>query len=64
MQTNTNQVSPCNNECIIDPVTHFCKGCFRTMEEIIRWSFISSKEQNEILQKVENRKSSLKKKEN
>jgi len=64
MQSTTTPESPCNNECIIDPVTHLCKGCFRTMEEIIRWSFLSSEERNEILQKVEKRKSSLKKEKN
>jgi predicted Fe-S protein YdhL (DUF1289 family) len=64
MQSTISPESPCNNECIIDPVTHLCKGCFRTIEEIIRWSFISDKERNEILLKVEKRKSSPKKEEN
>ncbi|OGV08302.1 MAG: hypothetical protein A3J84_00465 [Ignavibacteria bacterium RIFOXYA2_FULL_37_17] len=61
MQTAATPSSPCNNECIMNPVTHFCQGCFRTIEEIIRWSFISPDEKNEILQKVEIRKISLKK---
>ena len=61
MQTAATTPSPCNNECIMDPVTHFCQGCYRTIEEIIRWSFFSPDEKKEILKKVENRKMSLKK---
>ncbi len=64
MQSDVTVVSPCNNNCIMNPTTNYCNGCFRTIEEIIHWSFISSNEKNEILQIVENRKESLKKEKN
>ncbi len=30
--------SPCTSVCQMDPVTGWCEGCFRTMDEIIQWS--------------------------
>lgn len=54
-----NQVSPCNHNCIIDPDTHLCKGCFRTIDEIIRWQLYSVEEKNKILNKVEIRRDDL-----
>ena len=29
--------SPCIGLCILDPDTGFCKGCYRTIEEIGAW---------------------------
>jgi uncharacterized protein len=30
--------SPCINVCRMDPRTGLCEGCFRTIDEITRWS--------------------------
>jgi len=30
--------SPCISVCRMDPVTQWCQGCFRTLEEIAAWS--------------------------
>jgi predicted Fe-S protein YdhL (DUF1289 family) len=30
--------SPCRNVCKMDPVTCYCEGCLRTIEEIAGWS--------------------------
>ena len=30
--------SPCINVCKMHPKTGLCEGCFRTIEEITRWS--------------------------
>ena len=30
--------SPCVSVCLMDSVSHFCDGCFRTMDEIATWS--------------------------
>lgn len=30
--------SPCTNICQIDTVSGLCLGCFRTLDEIARWS--------------------------
>lgn len=29
--------SPCTNVCVLDPVTGWCRGCGRTIDEIARW---------------------------
>ncbi|WP_082545740.1 MULTISPECIES: DUF1289 domain-containing protein [unclassified Sphingomonas] len=29
--------SPCNQVCQIDPASGYCRGCLRTIEEIIDW---------------------------
>lgn len=56
MVATSTQLTPCNKNCIIDPATHYCKGCFRTIEEIIRWQFLNEQERIKILQNVELRK--------
>ncbi|HOI52180.1 MAG TPA: DUF1289 domain-containing protein [Azonexus sp.] len=30
--------SPCTNVCRIDPVSGFCVGCRRSLDEIANWS--------------------------
>lgn len=32
--------SPCINLCQMDPVSGLCRGCFRTLDEITRWTQI------------------------
>lgn len=29
--------SPCNKICEIEPVSGYCRGCLRTIEEIVAW---------------------------
>ena len=36
--------SPCILVCTIDPQTGFCLGCARTLDEIARWSSMSTEE--------------------
>lgn len=48
--------SPCNNNCIIDPKTNYCKGCFRTISEIISWLNYSDKEKLLVVEKIKQRK--------
>ncbi|HVJ55048.1 MAG TPA: DUF1289 domain-containing protein [Aliidongia sp.] len=31
-------LSPCTGICQLDDQTGLCRGCFRTIEEIARWS--------------------------
>lgn len=47
--------SPCNGDCLIDQETEFCKGCFRTMDEIANWFHMKSKEKSEVLDKTRSR---------
>jgi predicted Fe-S protein YdhL (DUF1289 family) len=44
----TKALSPCINVCALDD-SGFCKGCFRTVEEITRWSAVSNDARLEIL---------------
>lgn len=30
--------SPCIGICVLDPATGWCKGCFRTIDEIADWT--------------------------
>ncbi len=61
MHSSQNQISPCNKKCIMDPVTNYCKGCFRTIEEIIQWTHFTIEERNQVIQQAEIRKLSLRK---
>jgi len=40
----------------MDFETKLCKGCFRTIDEIVSWANISSEEKRQILEKVQHRK--------
>ena len=48
--------SPCTSVCEIDLESGFCKGCFRTSEEIIGWIRSSDAVKKEILLKINNRR--------
>ncbi|KAF0151384.1 MAG: Fe-S protein [Ignavibacteria bacterium] len=48
--------SPCNNNCIMDFETKLCKGCYRTIEEIISWSIATLEEKKNILELINYRK--------
>jgi len=49
--------SPCVNWCEMHPQTGYCLGCFRTLDEIARWSSLSDDEQRAINQQLPLRKS-------
>lgn len=51
--------SPCNKVCKIDH-NNICLGCFRTLEEIGKWSIISAAEKARINSSVTQRKISYK----
>ena len=33
--------SPCNSVCTMDAATGWCKGCRRSIDEIVRWAGMS-----------------------
>lgn len=35
--------SPCTSVCVMDPGSGWCKGCFRTLQEIGGWSELGDK---------------------
>jgi len=53
--------SPCNNVCVVHPTIGICTGCYRTIDEITRWSKFSAEERAEITQSLADRAPRLKK---
>jgi uncharacterized protein len=47
--------SPCISICKMDNQAGWCQGCFRTLDEIMRWSCASDAEKQVVWQAIENR---------
>lgn len=47
--------SPCKGVCKIDTRRGTCVGCFRTLEEISRWTKMTHDEQKDIVRECEER---------
>jgi uncharacterized protein len=41
--------SPCTAVCILDPASGLCRGCYRSIDEITRWSDLGPEEKRRIL---------------
>ena len=41
--------SPCVQICVVHPVERICTGCYRTIDEISRWSKMDAAERNRIM---------------
>jgi uncharacterized protein len=41
--------SPCNKVCVMNEATGFCRGCYRTLDEIARWGTMSDEERGAVL---------------
>lgn len=41
--------TPCVKVCFVDPTHQICVGCFRTMEELGRWTRYSDAERDQIM---------------
>lgn len=41
--------SPCVQICVVHPAERICTGCYRTIDEIARWSRMTAEERAEIL---------------
>jgi predicted Fe-S protein YdhL (DUF1289 family) len=48
----TDPPSPCIRLCRLDEATQLCVGCWRTIDEIIRWGTASAEEKRRILDAV------------
>ncbi len=48
--------SPCTKDCKIDPGNGLCRGCLRTIQEIVRWGGADEAEQTRILAAVAQRR--------
>jgi predicted Fe-S protein YdhL (DUF1289 family) len=51
--------SPCINICVVHPVEGICTGCYRTIDEITRWSKMPPHERAEIMQALASRAPNL-----
>ena len=53
--------SPCVNICVVHPAERICTGCFRSIDEIARWSTMSPDERRAIMAELPDRAPRLKK---
>lgn len=51
--------TPCNGNCLIDPDTGYCEGCWRTMTEIAKWTKYTPEKRREVMNVLELRKQGL-----
>jgi len=54
--------SPCKKVCVMHPHADLCMGCFRTREEIAKWSRLSPDERREIMAQLDSREKAIPKK--
>ena len=47
--------SPCIKICVVHPETRLCTGCGRSMDEIARWSRMTSEERRAIMAELSSR---------
>ncbi|PZX13803.1 hypothetical protein LX81_03138 [Palleronia aestuarii] len=47
--------SPCIKICVVHPEERLCIGCLRSLDEIARWSSLSSSERKRILVELPSR---------
>lgn len=53
--------SPCVEICVVHPQERICTGCYRTIDEITRWSKMTPDERNALIEELPSRAPSLKK---
>lgn len=51
--------SPCIRLCTIDPGTRLCSGCLRSLDEIARWSTLTSEQQRAIIADLPHRDAAM-----
>jgi len=51
--------SPCTGVCTIDPKSGLCKGCYRTQEEIAKWSMYREYQKKKVLSGLKNKRIKL-----
>lgn len=50
-------VSPCRKQCQLHPIEKLCFGCFRTIDEITRWTRYSESRRRKIMDALPARRS-------
>lgn len=49
--------SPCNQICVIDPASGYCRGCRRTIDEIAAWGVSDDRWKQVVLERLKSRPS-------
>ena len=49
-------LSPCIAICVLDPASGYCRGCFRTIDEIAGWVGFSDEQKSRVLAALPDRK--------
>jgi len=47
--------TPCVNICRMDDQNHYCIGCWRTLDEIQRWTTMSDTERAAVMAQLDSR---------
>ena len=53
--------SPCIQICVVHPQERICTGCYRSIDEITRWSKMDAQERDAIMQELPDRAPRLRK---
>lgn len=53
--------SPCVQICVVHPTERICTGCYRTIDEITRWSKMDPMERQSIMAELPSRAPNLQK---
>ena len=51
--------SPCISLCEMDPATGLCRGCLRTIDEIVAWGSASEDTKRAVWREIRRRESEL-----
>ena len=51
--------SPCVNVCVMDEESGVCRGCYRSLDEVARWSIMRDAEKRVVIALLEARKSKM-----
>lgn len=53
--------SPCIRICVVHPEARICTGCYRSIDEITRWTKMGAEERRDVMAELPDRAASLKK---
>ena len=48
--------SPCVGECVIDAASRYCRGCYRTLDEISFWVRYTPEVRKRVMQQLQARR--------
>ena len=51
--------SPCTDVCRIDPVSGWCEGCLRTIDEIAAWASLDDAAKRQVWKRLPGRRQAL-----